>query len=74
MRQTKITCILTTAAFSIISMISSGSLTVYADNYRPYDRSQDLIEFDGETAEEYKISGTGGASTNHYSDIPVSDF
>lgn len=74
MRQTKITCILTTVAFPIISMISSGSLTVYADNYQPYDRPQDLIEFDGETAEEYKISGTGGANTNHYSDIPVSDF
>lgn len=77
MKQTKVTHILSGIVASIIGLISCNSLIAgaEADDYKPYDRSQDLIEFNGETTRGYRITVAAEAEPElQYNDIPVSDF
>lgn len=56
---------------SILGLLSHSSFIAYADDYKPYDRSKDLIELDGAKEESYGLSE---ADALYYSDIPVSSF
>ncbi len=55
----------------ILGLLSHSSFIAYADDYKPYDRSKDLLELDGAKEESYGLSE---ADALYYSDIPVSSF
>lgn len=55
--------------FSGLTIICTHTIvSVYAEDYQPYDRMQDLIVLDGETQE------LSGDISLQYQDIPVDSF